>query len=75
MPRDVSVVGYGNTPYGRYFAPPLTTVSLPLGAAGTEAVARILSLIESDGGDASPVEHIQLRPHLVHRLSTAAPRA
>jgi len=74
VPQDVSVVGYGNTPYGRYFAPPLTTVSLPLGAAGTEAVACILSLVENDRADGAPVEHVQLRPHLVHRLSTASPQ-
>jgi LacI family transcriptional regulator, galactose operon repressor len=73
VPQDVSVVGYGNTPYGRYFTPPLTTVSLPLSAAGTQAVGQILRLVEGAHA-ALPVDHVQLRPYLVHRLSTGPPR-
>jgi LacI family transcriptional regulator len=73
VPVDVSVVGYGNTPYGRYFSPPLTTISLPLGAMGTEAVAEILRWVQNHAKSALAVKHMQLRPHLVHRLSTAPP--
>jgi DNA-binding LacI/PurR family transcriptional regulator len=70
VPGDVSVVGYGNLPYGRYVSPPLTSVSLPQSAAGKEAVAQVLRLL-GDGG-AEPA-HVQLKPHLVHRHSTAPP--
>jgi LacI family transcriptional regulator len=70
VPGDVSVVGYGNSSYGRYFSPPLTTVALPHGAVGTEAAKLVLGLTDPDG---EPVrrEHVLLRPYLVHRLSTA----
>lgn len=74
VPQEVSVVGYGNTPYGRYFSPSLTTVSLPLTAAGREAVTQILRLVDGTADTTPRVEHVQLRPYLVHRLSTAPPR-
>jgi LacI family transcriptional regulator, galactose operon repressor len=70
VPRDVSIVGYGNSPYGRYFSPPLTTVALPYGAVGTEAANMILELTDPDGTSLER-EHVLLRPYLVHRLSTA----
>jgi LacI family transcriptional regulator len=70
VPRDVSVVGYGNTPYGRYFSPPLTTIALPFGLIGTEAARIVLELIEASGGPEEP-RQVQLRPYLVQRLSTA----
>jgi LacI family transcriptional regulator len=72
VPADVSVVGYGNTPYGRYFSPPLTTISLPLSAMGTEAVSQILRSLEGND-ERSSVRHVQLRPFLLHRLSTGPP--
>jgi LacI family transcriptional regulator, galactose operon repressor len=67
VPDDISIVGYGNSIYGRYLSPPLTTVSLPTAAMGVQAANRILGLV--GGGDAG-VAHVQLRPYLVHRLST-----
>ena len=74
VPRDVSVVGYGNSAYGRYLSPPLTTVALPHGAVGSEAARMILDLIDADPGERRP-STVVLRPYLVQRLSTAAPPA
>jgi LacI family transcriptional regulator len=70
VPTDVSVVGYGNSPYGRYFAPPLTTVSLPLATVGKEAAALILERL---GNPESDARSVHLRPYLVQRLSTGLP--
>jgi LacI family transcriptional regulator len=71
VPADVSIVGYGNMPYGRYVSPSLTTVSLPLSAVGKEAAAQVLRLLHAEAG--SQVGRVQLQPHLVHRHSTAPP--
>jgi LacI family transcriptional regulator len=68
VPDDVSVVGYGNSAYGRYFSPPLTTVSLPLAAAGYAAAARLLAQLGAEGEIDS--DHVHVTPYLVQRLST-----
>lgn len=69
-PSDVSVVGYGNSPYGRYVSPPLTTVALPYAAVGIEAARIVLDEIEGRAEGHEP-RRVQLRPYLVQRLSTA----
>ena len=71
VPSDVSVVGYGNSSYGRYVSPALTTVSLPLAAAGNEAAMLILEQI----GEGAPrdLRQVQLKPYLLQRLSSARP--
>jgi LacI family transcriptional regulator len=68
VPGDISVVGYGNSSYGRYVSPPLTTVSLPLAAAGNEAAALILEQLGETAPDES--RQVQLRPYLLQRLSS-----
>jgi LacI family transcriptional regulator, galactose operon repressor len=73
VPDDVSVVGYGNTPYGRYFTPPLTTIALPLSAMGTTAAAQILRLVEP-GDHPAGNARVELRPYLLQRLSSGPPR-
>jgi LacI family transcriptional regulator len=73
VPDDVSVVGYGNSAYDRYVSPSLTTVSVPLAAAGFEAAARLLAQLGS--GDPRDFEHVQIAPYLVQRVSTRRPRA
>ena len=68
VPNDVSVVGYGNSAYGRYVSPPLTTVSLPLAAAGYAAAATLLAQLGAEGE--IDADHVHVTPYLVQRLST-----
>jgi LacI family transcriptional regulator len=68
VPADVSVVGYGNSAYGRYVWPSLTTVQLPLAAAGNEAAVKLILQINDE--PATEPEHVQIAPYLVQRLST-----
>ncbi len=72
IPTDVSIVGYGNSAYGRYVSPSLTTMSLPLSASGDEAAARLLAQI---GDGEFPEAPVHVAPYLVQRLSTQQPAA
>jgi DNA-binding LacI/PurR family transcriptional regulator len=42
VPSDVAVVGYDNVPFGRYSAPPLSTISQDTHKAGRLMVAKLL---------------------------------
>jgi len=70
VPEDVSVVGFDDIPEARYFRPGLTTVHLDFRRQGRLMVERLLEQVED--GAAHPGE--ELRPQLVVRGSTGAPR-
>ena len=44
-PNDVAVVGIGDPPFMAFATPPLTTVALPVEAAGRRAAERLLERI------------------------------
>jgi LacI family transcriptional regulator len=71
VPDDVSVVGANDDPYAVQVEPPLTTVRLPVAAAGRRAAELILAAI---GGAAppTPVREV-LASELIVRASTAPP--
>jgi LacI family transcriptional regulator len=72
VPTDVSVIGCGNSSYGRYVSPPLTTVEVPLAAAGYEAAAGLLMMVGAQvRGDP---QQVAIAPYLVQRRSTLCPR-
>jgi DNA-binding LacI/PurR family transcriptional regulator len=48
VPRDVSVVGFDDLLFASMSAPPLTTVSMPMEAAGSAAVELLLALGRKD---------------------------
>lgn len=70
-PQDVSVVGHNDMPFMDMIRPPLTTVRIRHHGMGTEAARLILQTIESPN---TSVLDIRLKPELVARESTAAPR-
>ncbi len=70
LPRDLSVVGFGDGALARVIWPALTSMQLPLADLAHRAMDRLLSLIE-DRPDARRDEPVRLR--LVTRASTAAP--
>jgi LacI family transcriptional regulator len=69
-PGDISITGYNDAPFVDLVRPPLTTVRVDQREMGIEA-ARIL-LAKMSGHNA--IADILLRPQLVERQSTAAPR-
>lgn len=70
IPSDVSIVGFHDAPFASYLDPALTTVRMPLGEMGQQAVDNLLALLAGqsveDGTVATP-------PELVVRASTAPP--
>ncbi|MEV0188487.1 LacI family DNA-binding transcriptional regulator [Kitasatospora purpeofusca] len=71
VPRDVSVVGFDDSPLIAFTEPPLTTVRQPVEAMATAAVEALLE--EVAGGQAQRGEFV-FQPELVVRGSTAKPR-
>jgi LacI family transcriptional regulator len=69
VPEDVSLVGYDNVEAGALMRPALTTVRPKLSEIGRLAGKMILQML-----DGKTVEDSVLKPELVVRGSTAAPR-
>ncbi|MGH8855368.1 MAG: LacI family DNA-binding transcriptional regulator, partial [Telluria sp.] len=68
IPRDLSVVGFDNIPYGKYVTPALTTVDLQSERMGATAMLKLLTVIRGE-----PVERLtKIAPQLVLRASTLA---
>src|SRR5690606_38118142 len=73
VPRDVSIVGYDDSPLIAFTDPPLTTIRQPVTAMATAAVTSLMSQI---AGDPIPRSEILFHPELVVRESTGvAPTA
>ncbi len=69
VPEDVAVVGFDDVPLSRYLAPSLTTVRVPIEAAGSQAVRLLIRLINNQS-----VEPLVLLPsELVIRRSCGCP--
>ncbi|GAB1640274.1 LacI family DNA-binding transcriptional regulator [Krasilnikovia sp. MM14-A1259] len=68
VPRDVSVVGYDDSPLIAFTDPPLTTLRQPVAAMGNAAVR---ALVDEINGHATPRSEYVFTPELVVRGSTA----
>ena len=68
VPRDVSVVGFDDSPLIAFTDPPLTTLRQPVTAM---AVAAVNSLVDEINGHGAPHSEYLFRPELVVRSSTA----
>ncbi len=71
VPRDISVVGFDDSPLIAFTDPPLTTVRQPVQAMGQAAVR---TLLEEIGGTPAPHSEFVFLPELVVRGSTASGR-
>jgi LacI family transcriptional regulator len=70
VPRDLSVVGFDDTPVVLWSAPPLTTVAQNMTGLGRVALRTLVQLADGQ----SPVSHrIELATSLVRRQSTGPP--
>jgi alanine racemase len=72
VPKDVSIVGYDDSPLIAFTDPPLTTLRQPVRAM---AVAAVRALVDEIKGHAAPHSEYIFRPELVVRGSTAPPGA
>jgi LacI family transcriptional regulator len=73
VPRDLSVIGFDDTPIAAHMWPPLTTVRWPIASMARSAALKLIAGID---GEAEPVEE----PHLflstlIRRASVAPPPA
>ena len=70
VPRDLSIVGFDDTPAALWSAPPLTTVRQNMTGLGRVALRTLVEIAEGR----EPVSHrIELATNLVLRQSTAPP--
>jgi alanine racemase len=67
VPRDVSVVGYDDSPLIPFTDPPLTTVRQPVQAM---SLAAVRALVDEINGYAAPHSEYLFRPELIVRSST-----
>ena len=68
IPEDMSVVGFDDIRFARYFDPPLTTVAQPMSDLGREAMSMLIEILT--GEDVPPRKRI-LPTQLIVRGSTA----
>jgi LacI family transcriptional regulator, repressor for deo operon, udp, cdd, tsx, nupC, and nupG len=69
VPRDISVVGFDDSPLIAFTDPPLTTVRQPVTAMSAAAVR---ALLEEIAGTPAPTTEFVFQPDLVVRGSTAS---
>jgi len=71
-PEDISIVGHNDMPFMDVVSPPLTTVRIEHREMGRSAARMLIDAIKTGSSD---IRHVVLRPELVVRESTQAPRA
>jgi alanine racemase len=72
VPRDVSVVGFDDSPLIAFTDPPLTTLRQPVAAMGNAAIRQ---LVDEINGHGAPRSEYVFPPELVVRGSTAINKA
>ena len=72
VPRDVSVVGFDDSPLIAFTDPPLTTLRQPVAAMGNAAIRQLVDEIHGHG---APRSEYVFSPELVVRGSTAINRS
>lgn len=68
VPQQFSVVGFDGLPISRYMIPPLTTVAQPTYGKGEKAAHLLIERIKNKDAE---VAHVNLKPELLIRKSTA----
>jgi DNA-binding LacI/PurR family transcriptional regulator len=72
VPKDLSIIGYGDVPLASMTDPPLTTIRVPYRRMGAEAVKMLIKTVD---GQRLSKKHLVLPVELVVRQSTAPPPA
>ena len=71
VPDDVSVIGFDNIPFAKYFAPPLTTIAQPAAEIGRLCASLLLDII--DGNE--PESNTHILPHELLVRESTGPRS
>lgn len=71
IPRDISVVGFDDSPLARHFQPSLTTVRQPIEAQGTRAAALLIARLSDQNAPSAPPHPLEL---IVRDSSGPAPK-
>lgn len=71
VPDDISVAGFDNIQFGRYTAPPLTTVDLQSERMGVSGMGKLIAAIEGD----TSTDFTMVEPQLILRSSTIRRKA
>lgn len=76
VPKDLSVVGFDDSPLASAVFPRLTTVKQPLTEMAAEAIKSLLELIgPGRGAETKNAELATMKYRIIYGASTAAPRA
>ena len=71
VPEDISVVGYDDSSYARYFSPSITSVHQPREELAVMACDRLFSQMDKrEAGEEVLCSHISIRPKLIVRESS-----
>jgi LacI family transcriptional regulator len=73
IPRDLSVIGFDDSPIVSKVWPPMTSVRLPIRDMGGIAARKLLNAAQAEGG--REAEEMMVSPALVVRQSTSLPGA
>jgi LacI family transcriptional regulator len=69
IPRDLSIIGFDDTPIAAHVWPPLTTVRWPIASMARSAALKLIT-----DGEAPVAEPSMFRSTLIRRASVAPPR-
>lgn len=77
VPRDLSIIGFGDPHWLRLFDPGISTIGLALSESAEAAISMLLRQIEAreKGAATGDEPSLELEPFLILRDSTAPPRA
>ena len=70
IPRDLSIIGFDDTPIAAHVWPPLTTVRWPIASMARSAALKLIT-----DGEAPVAEPSMFRSTLIRRASVAPPRS
>ena len=75
VPRDLSLIGFDDTPIAAHMWPPLTTVRWPIATMARSAALKLIAGVNAHGADAAVDEPSLFRSTLIRRASVSAPAA
>ena len=75
IPRDLSIIGFDDTPIAAHVWPPLTTVRWPIASMARSAALKLIAGIDGDDRDADVEEPSLFLSTLIRRGSVSAPSA
>ncbi len=73
VPRDLSVIGFDDTPIAAHMWPPLTTVRWPIASMARSAALKLISGIADNDDDAAVQEPSMFLSTLIRRASVSPP--